>query len=95
MMLTWKALNGFAPTYIKDLIPIYAPTRSTRSGNQYLLTVPRVKPSFGERAFSYAAPRLWNPLPLDIKRIESLAVFKSRLKTYLFDNPDYPPAIPK
>ncbi|KAK0154415.1 hypothetical protein N1851_003492 [Merluccius polli] len=39
--------------------------------------------SFGDRAFSRAAPRLWDSLPQDIRDSESLAVFPSRLKTHL------------
>jgi len=45
----------------------------------------------GDRAFSVAAPRLWNDLPLSVKSCPSLGVFQSALKTYLFslafDNP--------
>ena len=38
----------------------------------------------GERAFSVAAPRLWNKLPLQIRLSSSEAVFKTNLKTHLF-----------
>ena len=40
--------------------------------------------SYGSRAFSVAAPKHWNEIPLDIKLSRSVDVFKSRLKTYLF-----------
>ena len=40
--------------------------------------------SYGDRAFSVAAPKHWNDIPLDIKLSGSVDVFKSRLKTYLF-----------
>ncbi len=39
----------------------------------------------GDRAFSVAAPSLWNALPLCIRSAPSVSVFKSMLKTYLFD----------
>jgi len=39
----------------------------------------------GDRAFSVAAPRLWNALPLCIRSASSLSVFKSKLKTHLFE----------
>jgi hypothetical protein len=42
--------------------------------------------TFGNRAFMACAPRLWNVLPSFIKEAESLDIFKSRLKTYLFDS---------
>ncbi len=38
----------------------------------------------GDRAFSVAAPRLWNALPLSIRSSPTLGVFQSALKTYLF-----------
>ncbi len=56
-----------------------------RSNDQLLLMVPR---SFlkckGDRAFSVAAPRLWNDLPLSVKSSPTLGVFQSVLKTDLF-----------
>ena len=95
IMLTWKALNGQAPAYLKDIIPAQSSGRATRSSDKSLLLVPRVKPSFGERAFSYSSPRLWNPLPIELKNQSTIDAFKSRLKTFLFDNPTYPPPLLK
>ena len=51
------------------------------------LIVPRAKfTSRGDRAFCTAAPRLWNKLPVEIRRSQSVHTFKTRLKTHLFDN---------
>ena len=51
------------------------------------LIVPRTKfTSRGDRAFCTAAPRLWNKLPVEIRRSQSVHAFKARLKTHLFDN---------
>ena len=51
----------------------------------HLLEVPNVRlKNYGDRAFSVAAPKHWNDIPLDIKLSRSVDVFKSRLKTYLF-----------
>ena len=36
------------------------------------------------RAFSVCAPRLWNSLPLEIKKCDSFDTFESKLKTHLF-----------
>ena len=50
------------------------------------LVVPFVKRKhFGERSFSYAAPREWNKLELSIRKSESLESFKKKIKTYLFE----------
>ncbi len=37
-----------------------------------------------DRAFSFAAPHLWNSLPLDVRSCATLDAFKSHVKTYLF-----------
>ena len=53
--------------------------------SQFLLSVPRVNCStFGGRAFTHAAPVLWNSLPLTIRSSSSTSIFKKRLKTFLF-----------
>ena len=52
-----------------------------------LLATPRVrtKITLRDRSFSYAAPRLWNPLPSTMRSISRLNLFKNRLnKTFLF-----------
>ena len=38
----------------------------------------------GERAFSVVEPRLWNQLPTELKLCQSTALFKHKLKTFLF-----------
>ncbi len=48
------------------------------------LVLPRIRTTLGSRAFSHAAPYLWNSLPQDVRNSESLIVFKSLLKTHLF-----------
>ena len=39
----------------------------------------------GDRAFSIAAPSLWNSLPLPIRQETSIDSFKRSVKTYLFE----------
>ena len=64
LLLTYKALNDLTPSYIKDLLKSYTPTRCLRSKSQNLLTIHKYElESFGRRAFSIAAPILWNSIP--------------------------------
>ena len=74
--LVYKAFNGKALSYISSLLSHRTCSRSLRSSGQELLTVPR--------AFSIAAPRQWNNLPLSIRKSPSMAIFKRNLKTYPF-----------
>ncbi len=84
LLLTYKALHGKAPEYICDLLS-FRDSRESRSTCLKLLFVPRTKhKTFGDRAFSVYAPRLWNRLPLSIRSAQSVDTFKSEIKTYLF-----------
>ncbi len=65
LLYVFKALHGLAPEYISDLISLHQSYRSLRSNDQLHLMVPRSRLKCkGDRAFSVAAPRLWNDLPL-------------------------------
>ena len=84
MLLTYKALHGIAPSYIRELLVLHNPPRTLRSSNKFKLVVPitRLK-SYGDRSFSKAAPSLWNSLPEEIKDSKSVDSFKNKLKTHL------------
>ena len=85
LLITYKALNSLAPPYLADLLHHHAPSRFLRSNSANLLQVPRTeRRTWGDRAFSVAAPTLWNSLPSHIKVSPTLSSFKSALKTYLF-----------
>ncbi|KAL3063590.1 hypothetical protein OYC64_000009 [Pagothenia borchgrevinki] len=87
LVLTYKALHHLAPPYLTNLLTPYQPPWSLRSTAAGLLSIPTsTLCSFGDRAFSVAAPRLWNALPQDLRDYESLTVFQSRLKTHLFNS---------
>ena len=85
VLITYKSLNGSAPHYINNMLKPYTPSANLRSLSKGLLTIPSVKlVNYGERSFSYAAPKLWNELPEYIRKSETLPIFKTRLKTHLF-----------
>jgi hypothetical protein len=68
----------------------FSPSRAVTDDRLYQsqmidCTIPSVKlVNYGERSFSYAAPKLWNALPEYIRKSETLPIFKTRLKTHLF-----------
>ena len=82
--LCYEAINVQQPTYIADLLKLYSPACTLRSGAMALLKVPPHSIDIAARRFSVAAPRLRHTLPLDIRTAPSLNLFKSSLKTYLF-----------
>ena len=85
LTLTYRCLNGLAPSYLSELLYPYTPARSLRSSNLLLLTIPKTKTKgYGDRAFQNAAPKLWNNLPLSIRQAGTLSSFKQKLKCHLF-----------
>ena len=84
LILTFKALHSQAPTYVADMLAPYRPQHSLRSGDQGELVVLRTRTKWADRAFSVAAPILWNSLALVLHQSPSLKSFKRCLKTHLF-----------
>ena len=87
MMTTWKALHNQAPKYIKQLVmEKQQQNHYVRSNNKLLLKIPPSfnKNNFEDRAFSYAAPTLWNTLQDNVRNARTLFSFKKHLKTHLF-----------
>ena len=83
LLLVYKAITGSAPGYLQDLFSYKT------WGHTLALNVPAANSSHGKKAFSYMGPKLWNNLPKSIKECETIASFKSMLKTYLFKLPDH------
>ena len=69
---------------ISNLLKPLNRTRNLRSLDDDQLVVPRVSSMMGERAFSVAAPQLWNCIPLEIKKSKSAQSFRKKLKTLYF-----------
>ena len=84
LLLTYKALNSQAPSYITELLEPYTPARNLRSSSENL-KIPLIKlVSYGHRCFSFAAPTLWNSLLDFIRQSSSLSSYTTYMKTYLF-----------
>jgi hypothetical protein len=83
--LVFRLFDNSLPPYLCSLLSEYQPSRSLRSSSERLLVVPKVNTkSQGQRSFSYQAPTVWNALPSSLRHASSLSMFKSSLKTYLF-----------
>ena len=77
MLITYKVLHDRGPIYIQELLQLYTPSRNLRSSNRHLLVKPYFNlNSYGKnkRAFSVAAPELWNNLPENIKSANSILI---------------------
>jgi len=84
-MSSWQ----LAPSYLADELHHPAESefrRRLRSASSHELSVPPTQLStYGDRAFTVAAVRIWNSLPQHITSAPLFPVFCSRLKTYFFE----------
>ena len=86
-VMTHQALRTGCPPYLRELLIVMQPSEGTntrRTLDGVTLFEPRCSMNYGFRAFRSAAPRLYNKLPLDIRRVECIKSFKKKLKTHLF-----------
>lgn len=88
-VLVYRCLHGSAPSYLSRFNRTSGSTSrlGLRSSDVDInsLTVPRTRLStVGDRAFPVSGAMIWNSLPSDITSSQSLSSFRSRLKTFLF-----------
>ena len=87
LTLIWKCLNGLSPVYLRSLLTLAGERRvNMRSGDQHMrLQIPTVRrKTFANRSFNVQGSIWWNNVPNEIKQLENLGSFKTKLKTYLF-----------
>lgn len=88
LTLAWQIKFRHNPPYLylPDSASYMTTGLSLRSHRSYSLFVPRHNGNHGYRAFTIAAPRLWNKLPRDTKSLTSLKHFKTSLIAILLAN---------
>ena len=96
--LVYKFLHSGHPNYFSPHLSIHCGRYGTRYNHpdKRFLEVPQFYPSvhkskrhFGH-SFAFDAPTLWNDLPEDVHSAPTLACFRKKLKSYLFDKA-FPP----
>ena len=84
-LLVFKALQYGQPAYLRELLQYNAPTRILRNDRTDRLIEPIVaQSSYSDRCFYSCAPKMFNSLPINVRNSETIEMFKTRLKTFLF-----------
>jgi len=78
-LLIFKVRSTSTPSYLRLLIQDREHGRNLRSA----LCQPFTTTTFAKRAFRCTAPAVWNSLPQTVLNSDSVAVVKSRVKTFL------------
>ena len=76
--LMFKILNGKAPTYLQELF-------SVRGIGYNIRNVPKPRTDYMKKSFCYSVAVLFNSLPQDIRKCQSLPQFKKAINKY-YDN---------
>ena len=85
--ICYNVITDNAPSYLIELLPNYTNLRKLRSSSDKRKFEKRDfnRKSHGFRSLQCYGPYFWNSLPYDIRHSSSITVFKSKLKTFLFD----------
>ena len=79
LLLTFKSLNDVAPPYMEETLVFYRPTRTLRSADKGVLVQTKYNlTTYGYRAFSHAAHKIWNSMAVSIRTCCELGSFKSK-----------------
>ena len=86
----FQCFIGKAPEYLNDILYKQVSRRQGLRSEivanfDYQIPLNKRK-TFSDRSFGTVGPRLWNALPLFLKQLETLDVFKRRLKTHYFSD---------
>ena len=87
-VMTYRSIHGTSPSYLQSCFTCVSDMtsrRRLRSSTSHRLYVPPVRlSSVGRRAFPVSGATVRNDLPLHVASAPSLAVFRQRIKTFLF-----------
>ena len=87
LLMVYKCLHDMAPPFLADTIKPRKTSRSLRSTTMEYLEEQRSRlVTYGDRSFNVAGPKLWNNLPLQIRKSSSIQSFKKEPKSHLFKN---------
>ena len=81
-VLVFKVLRNLVPDWLYDFITADSITGITTRQANNLVPI-RATTCMGSRRINTIGPQLWNSLPESLKDVESLEVFKNKLKKYL------------
>ena len=83
--LMFKILNGEAPTNLQGLFSVCG-TRYNIGNSEMRLNVPRPRTDYMKKSFCYSEAVLFNSLPQNIRKCQSLPQFKKAINKYYNDN---------
>ena len=95
---TFSIRRSGEPAYLASLLHDKVSVRSLRSSDKSFLDVPRRQTETAKRSFRFAAPTIWNSLPVQLRQLDPITVsrrsFKKQLKTIFSTMPTHSELVP-
>ena len=80
----FKIFNGMSPDYMHDLFEFQSSGSYTlRSETNSELRLPKFKTNLFKNSLQYSGVIIWNELPINIRKSQSLAIFKRNVEIFL------------
>ena len=76
-MLMFKTIRGLSPAYLQNLFSI----REKRD-SEIKLDLSKPRTNYLNRSFGYSGAILWNSLPVNLGKIDSLGRFKGEIDDF-------------
>ena len=85
-IIMYKRINGYLPNYITEhlILNNKRHSRNTRYSSINAVCPKYRKETEGGRSFAVSATRLWNSIPIEIRRLDSIACFKKYMFAKMF-----------
>ena len=80
--MMYKIVNGRAPPYMLDMFSKQYGSQVYKLRNSTLnLEIPNARTELYKNSFAFSGAKIWNELPVDLKKEPSLNAFKKKIKT--------------
>ena len=85
-VMVYKVVNKLCPESLWDMYEQRCNLSSYNTRNNRDLPIPKVNLEHKKKGFRYSGIKIWNDIPLEIRELSSLTLFKKKLKGYLLNN---------
>ena len=86
-LFLYKRINGYLPNYLNEHLILNndRQSRNTRYSSINAVCPKYIRETEGGRSFAVSATRLWNSIPIEIRKLDSVACFKKNMFAKIFN----------
>ena len=82
-VMIYEVMNGLCPDNLRGRLVTRSQISNYPTRNQLDLDTPRQSLEFSKNSFFYSGAKAWNDIPLEIRMISTITIFKRKLKEFL------------